>query len=112
VRFPGSSAGGGTILSFVPNERLELAAMAPETFPTVRKECTRAVFEIRATGRTTAVHLKQTGWKTGDEWDKAFEYLAKGNSQLLNALHDRFVNGPIDWKPILKRLSESNRPKP
>ena len=42
VRFPGSSAGGGTILSFVPNKRLELAAMAPEAFPNVRKERTKA----------------------------------------------------------------------
>jgi uncharacterized protein YndB with AHSA1/START domain len=104
VRFPGSSAGGGTILSFVPGERLELAAMAPEAFPTVRRERTHAVFEIRGTGQKTLVRLTQSGWKTGDEWDKAFEYLAKGNCQLLNALHDRFVNGPTDWKPILDRL--------
>jgi uncharacterized protein YndB with AHSA1/START domain len=104
VRFPGSSAGGGTILSFVPNRRLELAAMAPEAFPNVRKERTKAVFEIKEGGPVTVVQLTQTGWKDGDEWDRAFEYLAKGNCQLLNALYYRFVNGPTDWKPILDRL--------
>ena len=111
VRFPGSSGGGGTILSFVPLQRLELAAMAPEAFPTVRKERTRAVFEIKANGegQRTVVHLAQTGWKAGEEWDKAFEYLAKGNAQLLNALYDRFLNGPVDWKPILKRISDAQR---
>jgi len=106
VRFPGSSAGGGTVLSFVPGQRLELGAMAPEAFPTVRRERTRAVFEIRAKGQTTVVHLTQSGWKSGEEWDRAFEYLAKGNCQLLNALHDRFANGPVDWKPILKGLAK------
>src|SRR5262249_15960737 len=111
ARFPGSSGGGGTILSFVPLQKLELAAMAPEAFPAVRKERTRAVFEIKANGdgHTAVVHLVQTGWKNGDEWDKAFEYLAKGNAQLLNALYDRFLNGPIDWKPILKRISDAQR---
>ena len=106
VRFPGSSGGGGTILSFVPGARLELAALAPEAFPTVRRERTRAVFEIKGTGQTTMLHLTQTGWKSGEEWDKAFEYLARGNCQLLNALHDRFVNGPTDWQPILKKMAK------
>ena len=46
---------------------------------------------------TTRVTLKQTGWKQGEEWDKAYEYLASGNAQLLATLQRRFEEGPIDW---------------
>jgi hypothetical protein len=43
------------------------------------------------------VRLTQTGWKEGEEWVKAYEYLTVGNAQLLATLHHRFANGPIDW---------------
>ena len=51
-------------------------------------------------GRTgaTTVRLAQTGWKAGDEWDKAFDYLATGNARLLEALYHRFAAGPEAWK--------------
>jgi hypothetical protein len=29
--------------------------------------------------------------------DKAYDYLAQGNTQLLETLRRRFVSGPIDW---------------
>jgi hypothetical protein len=60
-----------------------LSAMAPEIFPTVRAERTTARFEFIAKGRSTRVRLVQTGWKQGEEWDKAYDYLATGNAQLL-----------------------------
>ena len=97
AHYPGGKTGGGTILGFVPEEEMTLSAMAPEWFPTVRAERTTARFQFIATGETTLVRLTQTGWKTGEEWDKAYEYLAKGNAQLLETLRRRFVNGPIDW---------------
>jgi hypothetical protein len=43
------------------------------------------------------VRLTQTGWKTGEEWDKAYDYLAQGNAQLMEILQRRFTSGPIDW---------------
>lgn len=97
AHFPGGKTGGGTILSFVPEEELVLSAMAPERFPTVRGERTTARFHFEAQGEYTIVRLVQTGWKNGEEWDKAYEYLVVGNAQLLATLHRRFVNGPIDW---------------
>src|SRR5579871_1622738 len=33
----------------------------------------------------------------GEEWDRAYDYLARGNAQLLETLRRRFVSGPIDW---------------
>jgi uncharacterized protein YndB with AHSA1/START domain len=95
--FPQSTA-GGTIISLRPKAQLVIAALAPEQFPTVRKEHTRATFEFASlTADSTKVTLVQTGWKTGDEWDAAYEYLAGGNAELLMQLHQRFVSGPVVW---------------
>ena len=97
AHFPGGSTGGGTILSFVPEKELVLSAMAPDKFPTVRATRTKARFQFEAKGDSTVVRLTQTGWKEGEEWVKAYEYLTVGNAQLLATLHHRFVNGPSDW---------------
>jgi uncharacterized protein YndB with AHSA1/START domain len=95
--FP-TSTGGGTIQSFTPKSQLVLAALAPDQFPTVRATRTRAVFDFASVGpAATRVTLTQTGWKTGKEWDDAYEYLASGNAELLDQLRQRFVSGPIAW---------------
>jgi uncharacterized protein YndB with AHSA1/START domain len=91
AHFPAGKTGGGTILSFVPELEIVIAAMAPEQFPTVRAERTTARFTFAKDGDSTIVKLVQSGWKTGDEWDRAYEYLAQGNAQLLMALRDRFA---------------------
>ena len=97
AKFPGGSTGGGTILSFVPEKELVISALAPDKFPAVRAARTKARFSFEAKGGSTVVRLTQTGWKEGDEWERAYEYLTVGNAQLLATLHHRFVNGPIDW---------------
>jgi uncharacterized protein YndB with AHSA1/START domain len=97
VHFPGGSTGGGNIVSFVPNKEIVISALAPDQFPTVRAQRTTARFELEDHGQGTLVRLTQTGWKDGDEWDRAYEYLTAGNAQLLATLHRRFVSGPIDW---------------
>jgi uncharacterized protein YndB with AHSA1/START domain len=98
AHYPGGHTGGGTIVSFVPMREMTLRAMAPEQFPHVREERTKAKFEFVPQGNVTLVRLTQTGWKTGEEWDNAYEYLAKGNPELFEQLRRRFVSGPIDWK--------------
>ena len=97
AHFPGGSTGGGTILSFVPQQEIVISALAPDKFPSVRARRTRAQFQFEAAGNSTLVRLTQTGWLEGDEWDRAYEYLAVGNAQLLATLHRRFVSGPTDW---------------
>jgi uncharacterized protein YndB with AHSA1/START domain len=110
VGYPGAQPGGGTILSYMPMEMLSLHAMAPEEFPTVRKEGTIAVFFFdRLAEGQTRVRLAQIGWKSGVEWDKAFDYLSQGNAILLNMLAERFTNGPTDWKKKAASASGSNR---
>ncbi len=74
-----------------------IAAMAPEQFPTVRAERTNARFEFESSGESTTVRLTQTGWRSGEEWDRAYDYLTSGNAQLLETLRRRFISGPIDW---------------
>lgn len=99
--FPGAAPGGGTILSFATEQQLTLHAMAPEQFPTVRKEGTTAVFTFIALDDShTRVHLSQVGWKNGPEWQRAYDHLATGNAMLLNQLLSRFQNGPIDWSKM------------
>lgn len=97
AHFPGGKTGGGTIVHFVPEQEMTMAALAPEQFPTVRAERTTARFEFAPQGDSTVVRLVQTGWKAGAEWDRAYDYLAQGNGQLLETLHRRFVSGPLDW---------------
>jgi uncharacterized protein YndB with AHSA1/START domain len=95
--FP-QSTGGGTILSLTPKRQIVMSAMAPDRFPIVRETRTRATFEFSVVSpRATKVTLVQTGWKTGPEWDAAYEYLAGGNAELLNQLYQRFASGPIPW---------------
>jgi len=113
VHFPGSTA-GGTILSFVPEQEIVISALAPDKFPTVRAARTRAAFRFESSGNNTIVRLTQTGWQDGPEWDRAYEYLAAGNAQLLATLHRRFVDGPLDWQkefglpPAKPRSKERN----
>lgn len=98
VLFP-KSVGGGTIVSYIPKRELVVSALAPEQFPTVRRERTTATFGFEAVSpASTKVTLVQTGWKSGKEWDDAYEYLATGNAQLLATLKQRFETGPIDWR--------------
>jgi uncharacterized protein YndB with AHSA1/START domain len=98
AHFPGGATGGGTILDFTPKSEIVMSAMAPPSFPTVRATRTTATWTFRSLGaRSTQLTLRQTGWKEGEEWDKAYEYLADGNAQLLATLLRRFEKGPIDW---------------
>lgn len=101
VHFPGGSTGGGTIVSFVPEKEMVLNALAPDKFPHVRAERTRAVFQFEPRGNATIVRLTQSGWKSGAEWTQAYEYLMAGNAQLMATLHKRFVDGPTDWAKVM-----------
>jgi uncharacterized protein YndB with AHSA1/START domain len=107
AHFPNGSTGGGTIVSFVPEKEIVLAALAPDQFPHVRAERTRAVFTFEARGNSTVVRLTQTGWKQGPEWDRAYEYLVAGNAELLSMLHRRFREGPIDWNKMFAVPAQS-----
>lgn len=89
------------ILEIVPGERLVFEAGAPHRFPTVREEKTRFELRLEPVGEHhTLVRGIQTGWKEGEEWDRAFAYLADANATWLGWLHRRFTRGPIDWEAM------------
>jgi uncharacterized protein YndB with AHSA1/START domain len=90
--------GGGTILSFEPGRQIVIRALAPEQFPDVRSTGTIATFDFEPAADQTKVTFKQNGWKSGKEWDDAYDYLAKGNAQLLGQLYLRFAKGPLKWQ--------------
>ncbi|HEV8241378.1 MAG TPA: SRPBCC domain-containing protein [Thermoanaerobaculia bacterium] len=101
VVYPGNRTGGGTVVSFEPQKRLELHAMAPEQFPEVRSVGTKVVFELEPMSATsTRLTMTQTGWREGRQWDEAYDYLATGNAQLLVRLHQRFVSGPRSFPAV------------
>lgn len=86
------------ILEIVPGERLVIEAGVPRQFPKVREEKTRFELTLRPVGEHhTLLRGIQTGWKDGEEWDLAFDYLADANATWLGWLHRRFTRGPIDW---------------
>jgi uncharacterized protein YndB with AHSA1/START domain len=47
AHYPNGKTGGGTIISFVPEEEMVLSAMAPEEYPTVRATRTHAQFRFK-----------------------------------------------------------------
>ena len=96
-------------MSFVPEKEIVLAALAPDKFPHVRAERTRATFQFEPRGSSTVVRLTQTGWKSGSEWTQAYEYLVAGNAQLMATLHHRFVSGPIDWNKFFGDSAPKNK---
>lgn len=98
VQYTPTATGGGTIVSVAPRSEIVMRALAPETFPAVRAARTTATFSFASAGPSaTRVTLRQTGWQAGAEWDAAYDYLARGNAQLLTQLRERFVSGPVDW---------------
>src|SRR5579863_2392293 len=103
AKYPGVLPGGGKIVSFEPEQFITIHAMAPEQFPTVRKEGTTAVFTfIVLDEHHTIVHLSQVGWKSGEEWENAYDHLSRGNDILLTQLRNRFLNGPVNWADEMK----------
>jgi uncharacterized protein YndB with AHSA1/START domain len=100
VHFPNGKTGGGSVISYTAQKEIVLSALAPDQFPHVRAERTTATFDFEPRGNSTLVRLTQTGWKSGQEWTHAYEYLVAGNAQLLAILHKRFAEGPVDWKKM------------
>lgn len=86
------------IVDFVPGRELRLRAGAPREFPTVRREKTDFVVRLEPVGYGhTRILASQSGWKDGDEWDRAFRAITSANAEWLSWLLKRYVEGPIDW---------------
>jgi uncharacterized protein YndB with AHSA1/START domain len=91
------------ILSYLPGEMLSFEWDAPPSMPTVRREKSFVVVQLRALGTDrTEVTLTHLGWKEGEEWQRAFDYFTGAWDVVLGRLQRRFAEGkPIDWKAEL-----------
>lgn len=60
-------------------------------------------FEIVPRQGGSLVRLTGTGYPTGKAGDDLIGFFRDGNRTSLEALRDRFVNGPVDWKAKLAK---------
>lgn len=98
------------ILTFEPPRRLAFTWNAPLAQPYVRGQRTMVVVELVPAGQATRVRLTQSGWGTGGDWDRAYDYFARAwGAQVLPFLMWRFEHGSVDWThpPDVKPLTAS-----
>ncbi len=92
------------IISITPQRELVIEAGAPREFPTVREEKTRFTVTLEPVGESfTRITAEQTRWREGEEWDRAYAYLAEANAEWLSWLLKRYVEGPIDWAAMMQQ---------
>ena len=78
---------------------------APPHLPDARLQRTVVIVRMDPlSDNETRVRLSHVGWGDGGEWDKAYEYFDRAWGNVLANLQNRFVEGPIDWKPFLSKL--------
>lgn len=98
-------ADGMRILALQSPIMLSFTWNAPPHLPEARKQRTFVVVRLAANGeRETIVNLHHTGWGSGGEWDKAYDYFAKAWPSVLANLKKRFDEGPRDWSAWLTQL--------
>lgn len=107
---PGERGGDANVVtSFVPSRELRLRAGAPREFPVVRAEKTDLSVRLDPVGfGHVRVHVMQTGWKQGAEWDRAFTTMAHANAEWLSWLHRRFTVGPMDWDRMTREFPRAD----
>lgn len=76
------------IFSYVPYKMISGEGSAPEKFPNVRKGGTWWVYNFEPLGENKSrLTMTLMGWKDGEkEWDEAFDYFLKANSQYYNRI--------------------------
>jgi uncharacterized protein YndB with AHSA1/START domain len=71
------------ILSFIDNELIVLKVMLNDNFPQSVRDADENLQEIiqfqKLGNNTTRIISSMTGWKTGPDWDKTYDFFVKGN---------------------------------
>jgi uncharacterized protein YndB with AHSA1/START domain len=102
---PGEQGSEGCrVLSFLPGRMISFEWNAPPEFGELRVQHTFVVVELEpvsgdetATEPLTRVRLSHLGYGKGAEWERLRDYFERAWWIVLSRLHERFVNGPIDW---------------
>lgn len=89
---------GLKLLGFLPKEFLSFQWNASPDYPTVRANPGWVVVQFEEVEpREVDVSLIHLGWREGDEWDRAYEWLSANWDRVLARLRERFLSGPISW---------------
>ncbi|MBN2230109.1 MAG: SRPBCC domain-containing protein [Candidatus Thorarchaeota archaeon] len=99
---PGERGAEGLhILEFEPEYLLSFEWNNPPSIPAIRNEKTKVVIKFERSGPdSTTIRLEHSGWKTGPNWEKAYQYFVKAWDIVLGRLEKRFIEGPIDWNAL------------
>jgi uncharacterized protein YndB with AHSA1/START domain len=90
---------GMTILSYLPEEMLSFSWNNPPELAEIRHEMTFVVVQFAALSPgETRVELTHLGWPDGEIWDRSFAYFDRAWGVVMERLHRRFTDGPIDWR--------------
>ncbi len=90
-----------TVLAYIPLEmvaiHVKLGGIFPE--PVAKADRLSAVLRISPAGKgRVRVSETMTGWQSGEDWDKVYQFFQVGNAYTLGQLYKRFVKGPRQWK--------------
>jgi uncharacterized protein YndB with AHSA1/START domain len=107
---PGAPAGlkGADDMRFLalqPKQMISFDWNAPPHLAEARRQRTFVIVRFAPVGdKSTQVSLHHTGWGSGGEWDKAYDYFDKAWGGVLGNLQKRFDQGPQAWSAWLKQL--------
>lgn len=96
---PAGSRGCDTcrVLEVEPPRHLAFSWIFPPSLPSIRSEETRVDVTLAPERNGTRVRLEQTGWKSGEDWDRGYAYFDRAWALVLTRLARSFESGPIDW---------------
>ena len=90
---------GCRVLDFTPNSMLTFTWNAPPSIPVLRLsgEFTKVVINLVPENDKTKVILSHVVDKTGEDWDRYYDYFNRAWDVVLGRLYTRYITGPIDW---------------
>ena len=92
-------------MALQPKKMISFDWNAPPHLAQARKQRTFVVVRFEpVSDKVTRVTLHHTGWGSGGEWDKAFDYFERAWPSVLGNLKKRFDGQPQDWTEWMAQL--------
>jgi PTH1 family peptidyl-tRNA hydrolase len=90
---------GCVVLAYRPPEFLVFSWNAPPEIPKIRGSKHNTRVEVRLTPKEGKTHvgLTHSGWRSGEDWDRTFEYFERAWDVVIGRLKRSFEEGPFDW---------------
>ena len=106
-------ADGMRFMALQPKKMLSFDWNAPPHLAEARTQRTFVVVRLEPVNEaTTRVTLYHTGWGSGGEWDKTYEYFDRAWGNVLKNLGARFEKGPYDWTEWMAQLKKMHEASP